>query len=70
MLWAHLREPESAFARLPLELVVYIMRHLNAPGGLNALPEGITIDPVCEFTPVPCARNVAHTTHTALAGRN
>ncbi len=47
MLWAHLHEPESAFARLPLELVVCIMQHLNAPG-LAPLFEGM-ISPVREF---------------------
>jgi hypothetical protein len=28
VLWAHQRQPQSAFAALPLELVVLIMRHL------------------------------------------
>jgi hypothetical protein len=29
VLWAHLRQPESAFAQLPLELVCHIMSHLH-----------------------------------------
>jgi hypothetical protein len=30
VLWAHLRVPESLFAKLPLELVLHVMRHSHS----------------------------------------
>lgn len=42
--------------------VMYIMGHLNAPEGLDTLPEVITIDPVHEFTALSLAHSLDITT--------
>jgi hypothetical protein len=38
VLWAHLRVPESLFAKLPLELVLHVMRHIEASHSYKRSP--------------------------------